>query len=49
VALWSTGLGLRLESSHGVTGSVDYAWPERTGVQTRKGDSRIDFLLRYGF
>jgi hemolysin activation/secretion protein len=49
VTLWSTGLGLRLESSHGVTGSVDYAWPERTGVQTRKGDSRIDFLLRYGF
>jgi hemolysin activation/secretion protein len=49
VELWSTGVGLRLENSHGVTGTVDYAVPERNGVRTLKDKSRIDFLLRYGF
>jgi hemolysin activation/secretion protein len=47
--LWSDGLGLRLENSHGFTGSVDYAVPRRTGVRTQKDQSRIDFALRYGF
>jgi hemolysin activation/secretion protein len=49
VTLWSTGLGLRLENSHGVTGSVDYAVPRRNGVRTLTDKSRIDFSLRYGF
>jgi len=49
VTLWSTGLGLRLENSYGVTGSVDYAVPRRDGVRTLKDKSRIDFSLRYGF
>lgn len=49
VTLWSTGFGMRLENSHGFTGYVDYATPRRQGVRTQKGDSRIDFLLRYGF
>jgi hemolysin activation/secretion protein len=47
--LWSTGVGLRLENSHGVTGSVDYAVPRRDGIRTLKDKSRIDFSLRYGF
>jgi hemolysin activation/secretion protein len=49
VTLWSTGLGLRMENSYGVTGSVDYAVPQRDGVRTLKDKSRIDFSLRYGF
>jgi len=49
VSLWSTGVGLRLENSHGFTGSVDYAIPERTGVRTEKNQPRVDFLLRYAF
>jgi hemolysin activation/secretion protein len=49
VTLWSTGFGLRLENSRGLTGSVDYALPRRTGVRTQKDKSRIDFSLRYGF
>jgi hemolysin activation/secretion protein len=49
VTLWSTGLGMRLENSHGVTGSVDYAIPRRPGVRTQKDKSRIDFSLRYVF
>ena len=49
VTLWSGGVGFRLESSYGVTSSVDYAVPERTGVRTLKDQSRVDFSLRYGF
>ncbi len=49
VTLWSTGVGIRLESARGFTGSVDYALPGRDGVRTLKDQSRIDFLLRYGF
>ncbi len=48
LTLWSGGVGMRLES-HGVTGTVDYAIPQRDGVRTLKDKSRIDFLLRYGF
>jgi hemolysin activation/secretion protein len=49
VTLWSDGVGLRLENSHGWIGTVDYAVPRRNGVRTLKDQSRIDFLLRYGF
>ncbi|MGH9562041.1 MAG: ShlB/FhaC/HecB family hemolysin secretion/activation protein, partial [Terracidiphilus sp.] len=49
VTLWSRGVGLRLENSQGFTSSVDYAVPQRDGVRTLKGDSRIDFSLRYTF
>ena len=49
VTLWSTGAGIRLESPSGFTGSVDYALPGRDGVRTLRDQSRIDFLLRYGF
>lgn len=47
--LWSTGVGLRLENSSGLSGSVDYAIPEKDGSRTRKHDGRFDFSLRYGF
>jgi hemolysin activation/secretion protein len=47
--LWSTGIGLRLESAAGLSGSLDYAIPEKDGVRTRKHDRRFDFLIRYGF
>jgi hemolysin activation/secretion protein len=49
LSLWSTGVGLRLEGSHGLSGYVDYAIPRRAGVRTERDHSRIDFLLRYGF
>jgi hemolysin activation/secretion protein len=49
LTLLSTGAGLRLENSYGVTTSVDYAFPLRNGVNTPKNHSRIEFLLRYGF
>ncbi len=49
VTLWSKGIGLRLENIQGVTGSLDYAVPERDGVRTLRGEHRIDFSLRYGF
>ena len=49
VTLWSTGVGVRMENSRGFMGSIDYARPQRDGVRTLKDQSRIDFLLRYGF
>ena len=49
VTLWSDGVGIRLENSHGWTGMLDYATPRRDGVRTLKDSSRFDFLLRYGF
>jgi hemolysin activation/secretion protein len=47
--LWSTGLGVRLDNSYGVSGALDFAVPERTGVRTKKAESRVDFMVRYGF
>jgi hemolysin activation/secretion protein len=47
--LWSTGVGMRLENTSGLSGSLDYAIPEKDGPRTRKHDGRFDFLLRYGF
>lgn len=47
--LWSTGGGLRFESPRGFTGALDYAIPEENGTVTQKGDSRVDFSIRYGF
>lgn len=49
ISLWSDGIGLRLENSHGVSGWVDYATPRRDGVRTLRDRSRVDFSLRYGF
>jgi hemolysin activation/secretion protein len=49
ITLWGKGVGLRLENIQGVTGSLDYAVPERDGLRTLRGDHRIDFSLRYGF
>lgn len=49
VRLRSSGVGLRLDSAKGWTGLVDYALPGVDGVRTRKGDSRFDFSVRYGF
>ncbi len=49
VTLVGTGFGVRVENPRGFTGSLDYAVPRRPGVRTLKGDSRIDFLMRYGF
>jgi len=47
--LWSTGGGLRLESPMGLSGELDYAIAEADGIDTRKGQRRIDFSVRYGF
>ncbi len=49
VALWSNGIGLRLESARGLAGSFDYAVPRRAGARTRRDDSRLDFTLQYAF
>jgi hemolysin activation/secretion protein len=49
ITLWSRGAGLRLENAQGVSGYVDYAVPQRDGIRTLKGDSRVDFSLRYTF
>ena len=49
VTLWSNGFGVRLDNLHGLTGTVDYATPRRNGVRTDKDNSRVEFLLRYGF
>jgi hemolysin activation/secretion protein len=48
-SLWSTGLGLRLDNTRGLMGTLDWAIPQRNGVRTRKDQSRVDFLMRYGF
>lgn len=47
--LWSTGGGLRLESPMGFSGALDYAIAEADGIDTRRGQGRIDFSVRYGF
>jgi hemolysin activation/secretion protein len=47
--LGSTGVGLRMEGVTGFQGSLDWALPLVTGPYTRRGDSRIDFSVRYGF
>ena len=47
--LGSTGVGLRMEGATGFQGSLDWALPLVTGPYTRRGDSRIDFSVRYGF
>lgn len=49
LALWSTGAGLRLEDVHGLTATADWAVPQKDGVTTHKGESRVEFLVRYGF
>ena len=49
LALWSDGVGLRLDNPSGFAGSVDYAVPRRAGIRTRRDDSRIDFSLQYAF
>ena len=49
VALWSNGVGLRLDNAAGFAGSVDYAIPRRPGTRTTKDEGRVDFSIRYGF
>jgi hemolysin activation/secretion protein len=46
--LWSAGVGLRLENASGLSGTVDVAIPESTGIRTRKHAGRVDFSVRYG-
>lgn len=49
LGLRSSGVGLRLDQPSGWTGMLDFAVPNSAGVRTPKGDSRIDFSVRYGF
>lgn len=49
LALRSAGIGLRLDRPNGWSGLLDLAVPQANGVRTPKGDSRIDFSVRYGF
>jgi hemolysin activation/secretion protein len=49
VTLSSSGVGLRLDKSHGWLGYVDVAWPLREGVTTPKDQARVNFSLSYGF
>jgi hemolysin activation/secretion protein len=46
--LWSAGVGLRLENATGLSGTIDVAIPESTGIRTRKHAGRVDFSVRYG-
>ena len=45
ITLWSRGVGLRLENSHGFTGYVDYAVPRRDGVRTLQGRFAHRFFI----
>lgn len=47
--LWSTGAGLQLAGPGGLVGTVDYAIPEKNGIDTRKHHGRVDFSLQFGF
>ena len=47
--LGSFGVGLRLENPSALQTYLDYARPLVTGPYTRRGDSRFDFSVRYGF
>lgn len=46
--LWSAGAGLRLENPSGLTGELDLAIPESTGIRTRRNAGVVDFWVRYG-
>jgi hypothetical protein len=47
--LWSTGAGLQLAGPGGLVGTVDYAIPEKNGIDTHKHHGRVDFSLQFGF
>jgi hemolysin activation/secretion protein len=47
--LWSTGAGLQLAGPGGLVGSVDYAIPEKNGIDTHRHHGRVDFSLQFGF
>lgn len=47
--LWSTGAGLQLAGPGGLVGTVDYAIPEKNGIDTHRHHGRVDFSLQFGF
>lgn len=47
--LYSTGIGVRIEGDHGLSASLDWAWPLKDVTDVEKGDSRAHFSLQYGF
>jgi hemolysin activation/secretion protein len=49
LALWSTGAGLQLAGPGGLIGTVDYAIPEKNGIDTHRHHGRVDFSLQFGF
>ena len=49
VHLWSTGVGMRLDTATGLGGAVDFAIPEENGLRTRRHGMRILFNVHYGF
>jgi hemolysin activation/secretion protein len=47
--LWSTGAGLQLAGPGGLVGTIDYAIPEKSGIDTHRHHGRVDFSLQFGF
>ena len=47
--LWSTGAGLQLAGPGGLIGTVDYAIPEKNGIDTHRHHGGVDFSLQFGF
>lgn len=47
--LWSTGAGLQLAGPGGLVGTIDYAVPEKNGIDTHRHHGRVDFSLQFGF
>jgi hemolysin activation/secretion protein len=47
--LAGTGLGIELADFHGLSSSLLWAYPLRDGENVLRGDSRVHFLVRYGF
>jgi len=47
--LAGAGAGLRLSALHGLTWSLDWAYPFLRGEYTVRGDSRLHLQVRYGF
>lgn len=48
-SLLSAGVGLRFKGWHGVTGSLDLAYPFRDAGQVSEGDGRVHVRLGYEF
>ena len=48
-SLASVGLGTRATLPHGLSGSLDWAYPLKDGPNTRKRDPRVHFSVQASF